>query len=97
MSRDRFLQILSVIQFGSHNAGDRVSKIKKIIEYMPKRLGEIYEAWKHVSIDERLIQSNTRTAIRQYIPTKAHRYGIGKLYQDKIMKILSKFFFAFVV
>ena len=79
LSRNRFQLLLSMIHF-SHNAtaqdGDRLAKILPLIDILESNFKNMFCPEKDIVIDETLIPWRERLIFRQYIPNKAHRYGI---------------------
>ena len=64
----------------SHNAtaqdGDRLAKILPLIDILESNFKNMFCPEKDIVIDETLIPWRGRLIFRQYIPNKAHRYGI---------------------
>jgi hypothetical protein len=78
-SRDRFTMLLQYLHFNDNSdqvAGDRLYKIKPIINELRKKFGLLIIPHKNLCIDESLILSKDRLAFKQYIPTKRHRFDI---------------------
>ena len=79
LSRNRFQLLLSMIHF-SNNAtaqdGDCLAKIQPVIDILESNFKNMFCPEKDIVIDETLIPWRGRLIFRQYIPNKAHRYGI---------------------
>ena len=79
LSRNRFQLLLSMIHF-SDNAttqdGDRLAKIQPLIDILESNFKNMFCPEKDIVIDETLIPWRGRLIFRQYIPNKAHPYGI---------------------
>ncbi|XP_008482636.3 piggyBac transposable element-derived protein 4, partial [Diaphorina citri] len=83
MSRNRFQILLKNVHFADNTQieqGDRLGKIKRITELIQQKFKALYYPGKDFVIDESLIPWRGRLIMRQYIPNKAHRYGV-KLYK----------------
>lgn len=79
MSRNRFQLLLSFMHFSDNNSivpGDRLAKIKPLLDMLQTRYQSIYVPGENIVIDETLIPWRGRLLFRQYIPNKAHPYGI---------------------
>lgn len=79
MSRNRFELLLSNIHFSNNEEipqGDRLGKIQPLIDALQKKFQDIMIPAQDFVIDETLIPWRGRLVFRQYIPNKAHRYGI---------------------
>lgn len=79
MSRNRFQLLLSFMHFSDNNSivpGDRLGKIKPLLDMLQMRYQRIYVPGENIVIDETLIPWRGRLLFRQYIPNKAHPYGI---------------------
>ena len=64
-------------------AGDRLAKILPLVNILESNFKNLFCPEKDIVIDETLIPWRGRLIFRQYIPNKAHRYGI------KMFKICS--------
>ena len=78
-SRDRFLMLLKYLHFSNKSnqvEGDRLHKIKPVINELRKKFKLLIIPYKNVCIDESLFLWKGRLAFKQFIPTKRHRFGI---------------------
>ncbi|XP_062531825.1 piggyBac transposable element-derived protein 4-like [Bombyx mori] len=81
ITRDRFLLLLKFWHFSDNvNNGDKLYKIRKILDIVFKLFTEILKPGRFIVIDETMIPWKGRLNFRQYIKNKAHKYGI-KLYK----------------
>uniref|UniRef100_T1I3L1 DDE_Tnp_1_7 domain-containing protein n=1 Tax=Rhodnius prolixus TaxID=13249 RepID=T1I3L1_RHOPR len=84
MSRDRFLLLLKCLHFSNNeddtNKQNRLRKIEPLIGILTKNFSSVISHGKELVIDESLIPFRGRLIFRQYIPNKAHKYGI-KIYK----------------
>lgn len=85
MSRNRFELLLRMVHFSNNEEsnGDRLYKIKPIVDMLVYNFQSVYEPSETICIDESLVPFRGRLIMRQYIQTKRHRYGI------KVFKLCS--------
>ncbi|KAL1447294.1 hypothetical protein WDU94_002722 [Cyamophila willieti] len=79
MSRTPYQLLLSMIHFANNDTirkGDRLGKIQPLIDKLERKYQELYVPSENFVIDESLVPWRGRLIFRQYIPNKAHRYGI---------------------
>ena len=79
MPRNRFQALLSMIHFSNNEEiqqGDRLAKIQPLVELLQKNFQHFFTPDEDIVIDETLIPWRGRLIFRQYIPNKAHRYGV---------------------
>ncbi|KAG8238895.1 hypothetical protein J437_LFUL015180 [Ladona fulva] len=77
MSRDCFLILL---HFASErHSSDPIFRIMLMITYINNKMSEVINPSRKLTIDESMVLWYGRLAIRQYISTKHHKYGM-KLY-----------------
>ncbi|XP_015437540.1 PREDICTED: piggyBac transposable element-derived protein 4-like [Dufourea novaeangliae] len=79
MSRNRFELLLSNFHFANNESiarNDRLGKIRPLFDKLEEKYQEILTPGEHIVIDETLIPWRGRLIFRQYIPNKAHKYGI---------------------
>lgn len=94
MSRNRFQLILRFWHFNDNNnlAKDgRIGKIKPLLTKLNTLFFYLKETEKDLVIDETMIPFRGRLSFRQYIPGKAHKYGI------KIFKLCDKTGYTYAV
>ncbi|XP_046666743.1 piggyBac transposable element-derived protein 4-like [Homalodisca vitripennis] len=79
MSRNRFQLMLRFWHFNDHAAEERDGRIAKILPLISK-MNDIFlnkkSAGQDLVIDESMIPFRGRLSFRQYIPNKAHKYGL---------------------
>ena len=78
-SRDRFLMLLKYLHFSNKSnqvEGDRLHKIKPVINELRKKFKLLIIPYKNLCIEESLVLWKSRLAFKQFIPTKHHRFGI---------------------
>lgn len=82
MSRERFESILRFFNFGEKPKfdGDRLSKIRMIMDHFNETMLRLITPDKNLSIDESMMLWRGRLVFRQYIKNKRHKYGI-KFYE----------------
>jgi hypothetical protein len=79
MSRDRYLLLLRLLHFNDNETqipGDRLYKLKPIIDHLRNVFSEVFTPFKNTCIDESLMLFKGRLLFLQYIPSKRHRFGI---------------------
>jgi hypothetical protein len=84
MSRDKFELLLKFLHF-SNNAEqdasqDRLAKLNPLLYLLKARFMSIYIPGSVITIDETMVPWRGRLFFRQYIPGKAHKYGV-KMYK----------------
>lgn len=83
MSRNRFECILQCICFYDSDvvqAQNRMHKIDQVLKPILENANKVYSPGKFLSLDEAMVLFRGRLIFRQYIKSKAHKYGI-KLYE----------------
>lgn len=83
MSRNRFESILRCVCFYDPDTdcmGNRMHKIQNVLNHILENSNKVYGPGKSLSLDEAMILFRGRLSFRQYIKSKAHKYGI-KLYE----------------
>lgn len=79
MSRNRFELLLRMIHFSDNETvqpTNRLCKITPLIDILHTKFQEIFYPDENFVIDETLVPWRGRLVFRQYIPNKAHKYGI---------------------
>ena len=79
MSRNRFEILLSNLHFTDNTSispKDRQGKIINLMDKLQEKYQKVYTPGENIVIDETLIPWRGRLILRQYIPSKAHKYGI---------------------
>lgn len=84
MARDRYLLLLKFFHFNDNENEDlqngRLNKIMPLLSLLLKNYQANLTPGRNIIIDESIIPFRGRLIFRQYIPNKAHKYGI-KLYK----------------
>ncbi|XP_072159136.1 piggyBac transposable element-derived protein 4-like [Bemisia tabaci] len=79
MSRNRFLAIVRFLHFSSNldqTNGDRMFKIRSVLDYIRAKFKALYKPGQNICIDESLLLFKGRLSFKQYIKTKRARWGI---------------------
>lgn len=79
MSRNRFQILLNCLHFADNTKivnGDRLGKIQPLLDSLLRNFQTVFTPGCDVVIDETLVPWRGRLIFRQYIPNKAHKYGI---------------------
>lgn len=80
MSRNRFELLLKFWHFNDNencpDAGDRGYKLEKLTQSLLNKFQDAYTPGPIYCIDESLVPFRGRLIIKQYIPQKAHKYGV---------------------
>lgn len=77
--RDRFLAILRALHFNDNEkqiSGDRLYKIRPVMELLKERFSLYINAYKNLAIDESLMLWKGRLCFKQFIASKRHRFGV---------------------
>jgi len=84
MSRERFELLLKFWHFTNNNNKnsdqDRLFKVRPLLDLLKERFTSVYMPGSVVSIDESMVPWRGRLSFKQYIPGKAHKYGV-KIYK----------------
>ena len=79
MSRNRFELLLSNFHFADNMSTARENLLRKVLplfDKLQRKYQEIFTPEENIVIDETLIPWRGRLIFKQYIPNKAHKYGI---------------------
>jgi len=79
MSQNRFLLILRLLHFTDNFnqiPGDRIYKIKPVIETLRKKFKNSSSPGQKMCIDESIVEWKGRLCFKQFIHSKRHRFGI---------------------
>ena len=79
ISRNRFQELLRYIHFADNvtiDPTDRTAKIQALADLLQSKFQELYTPEESIVIDESLIPWRGSLIFCQYIPCKAHKYGI---------------------
>lgn len=79
MTRERFLQIKSLLRFDDplrRDKEDSLAPIRDLFEQFNSRLRLFYVASPNLTIDEQLLEFHGRVKFRQYIKSKPGKFGI---------------------
>lgn len=84
MSRDRFELLLKFFHFSNnqeaHADQDRLFKLRPLLDLLRTRFKSVYVPGSVISVDETMVPWKGRLLFKQYIPGKAHKYGV-KIYK----------------
>ena len=79
MPRNRYQILMKNLHFADNNnqvAGDRLYKIKNIVDPIRLKFKECLYPYKNLCIDENLLLFKGRLFFKQYIPLKRSRFGV---------------------
>lgn len=79
MARNRFELLLRLIHFSDNQnilMANRLGKIQPLIDILHDKYQTVYVPGHDFVIDETLVPWRGRLVFRQYIPNKAHKYGV---------------------
>lgn len=79
MSRDRYQLLLGFLHFADNTTQDKndsLCKIRELFTMMNANFTKYFTPFQRLVIDESLVLFRGRISFRQYIKTKAHRFGI---------------------
>ena len=79
MPRDRFKSLLRFLHFADNNAadpGDRLYKLRAILDAFNANCSATLVPGAKVVIDESMVPWRGRLGFRQYLPGKTHKYGV---------------------
>jgi hypothetical protein len=74
-----YLLLLRLLHFSDNKnprEGDRLYKIKPIIDHLRTKFSQMFSPFQDLCIDESLTLFKGRLLFKQYIPSKRHRFGI---------------------
>ena len=78
MPRNRFKALLGMLHVtdpGLPDDGDKLRKIRPLLNHIRTRCQKLYQADMNVSLDERMVKSKGRSGMRQFIRNKPVRFG----------------------
>jgi hypothetical protein len=76
MSRDRFLDILSILHFSDDiETDDKFHKVRQLINMFNERFNDVYNVEPYISIDESLLLWRGNHSGQRYIPSKSDQWG----------------------
>ena len=79
MDRNRLkalMAMLCVVDPGNEVEGDKLRKVKPLLDIFKQRFQELYQPRQNVAIDERIVKSRHRSGIKQFNKDKPTRWGI---------------------
>ena len=84
MTKNRFEELSRFLHFNNSEEEppktdprfDRLYKVRPVLEYFNRKMLEVYQPGKNLSVDETMIAFKGRLAFRQYMPNKPIKYGI---------------------
>ena len=83
MTRERFMQIKSVLRFDDPLRRDRtdtLAPVRAVFEQFNLRLRQLYIPSPYLTIDEQLLEFHGRVRFKQYIQSKPGKFGIKLLW-----------------
>ena len=84
MSKDQFELLLKFLHFSNNeerNASqDKLAKLNPLLILLKVRFKSIYTPGFVITVDETMVPWRGRLSFRQYVPGKAHKYGV-KMYK----------------
>ena len=84
MSREKFELLLRFWHFANndekHPSQDRLFKLRPLLNLLKARFSSAYILGSVITIDETMVPWRGRLSFKQYIPGKAHKYGV-KIYK----------------
>ncbi|XP_068112813.1 uncharacterized protein [Hyperolius riggenbachi] len=79
MSRNRYSLLLRLLHFNDNHLqpeGDKLFKLKPILDHLRMTFGEVFYPFQNLCIDESLTLFKSRLSCIQYRASKRHRFGI---------------------
>lgn len=79
MSRNRYQHVHKFFHFANNEeltAGDKLFKVRGVVEYLVQKFKTVYYPTKNISIDEQLLLHKGNIHFRRYILSKRARFGI---------------------
>ena len=79
MSRNRFKAImgmLHVVDPFTEDDKDKLRKVRSLVEHFKERCMALYQPYREIAIDERMVRSKHHSGIRQYIKNKPTKRGV---------------------
>ena len=80
MSIVRFKAIQSFIkacgEVGEMNISDKLCKVRLLLKYIQSKCKKLYQPYRNVAIDERMVRNRGRYTFRQFIKDKPTRWGM---------------------
>lgn len=88
MSRNRFEILMKMWHFSNNEEcpeNDRLHKLRPLLQKLQEKFSSLYIPGETVCVDESMIPFRGRLIFKQYLPNKAHKYGVKefKLCSDK--------------
>jgi hypothetical protein len=84
MSRDKFELLLKFLHFSNNEeqemSQDKLAKLNPLLILLKARFKSVYTPSSVITIDETMVPWRGRLSFRQYVPGKAHKYGV-KMYK----------------
>ena len=81
MPRERFELLLKFWHFANndetHSSQDRFFKLRSLLHLLKARFSSVYTPGLVITIDETMVPWRGRLLFKQYIPGKAHKYGVN--------------------
>ncbi|XP_015774285.1 PREDICTED: piggyBac transposable element-derived protein 4-like [Acropora digitifera] len=70
------MAMLCVVDPGNEVEGDKLRKVKPLLDIFKQKFQELYQPRQNVAIDERIVKSKHRSGIKQFNKDKPTRWGI---------------------
>ncbi|XP_067045430.1 piggyBac transposable element-derived protein 4-like isoform X2 [Acropora muricata] len=70
------MAMLCVVDPGNEVKGDKLRKVKPLLDIFKQKFQELYQPRQNVAIDERIVKSKHRSGIKQFNKDKPTRWGI---------------------
>jgi len=80
ISRGRFIALFAILHIvdpgNETDKADKLRKVRPLLDIFKARCRELYQPDQNVAVDERLVKSEHRSGIRQYIKNKPVKFRI---------------------
>lgn len=70
------MSMIHVVDPTTENKEDKLRKINEFVKLIKDKCMNLYQPYKNISIDERIVKSKHRFGIRQYIENKPIKFGL---------------------
>ena len=70
------MAMLDIVNFSKESKENKLKKVRHFIDHICQRCKELYQPSANVAIDERMVKSNHRSGMRQYMPLKLMKFGL---------------------
>ena len=79
LSRSRYkalMAFLHVVDPANETPGNKLRKVEEFLASFKERCRMLYQPYQNIAVDERMVKSKHRSAIRQYMKNKPTKWGI---------------------